>query len=158
MIFSLQSSFRYRLALRTDRLRTATTSFLPPSPLFLAPISVFSSFFFHPHFIVLFIVAAEMQYPRVNQYPDDVFVRLPAYYPDHSGPGWYTELQCPQQAHLAVQYSSALRKDVYIQPKAFCISRIKEELGKEGIREILYSFGAERGVSRYFHHSGIYIS
>ncbi|KIR35528.1 hypothetical protein I352_01803 [Cryptococcus deuterogattii MMRL2647] len=86
-----------------------------------------------------------MQYLRANRYPDDFLVRLPAYYADHGGPGWYPELQCPQQAHLTVQYHSALRKDVYIQPKAFFMSRIKEELGKQGIREILYSFGAERG-------------
>lgn len=99
-----------------------------------------------------------MQYPRVNQYPDDVFVLLPAYYADHGGPGWYPELQCPQKAHLAVQYRSALRKDVYIHLKAFFIPGIKEELGKQGIREILHSFGAERGVSRFSHYSGIYIS
>lgn len=99
-----------------------------------------------------------MQYPRANQYPDDVFVRLPAYYDDHGGPGWYPELQCPQQAHLAVQYRSALRKNVYMQRKAFFILGIKEELGKHGIREILYSFGAERRVSRFSHYSGIYIS
>ncbi|XAO22465.1 hypothetical protein I312_101236 [Cryptococcus bacillisporus CA1280] len=89
-----------------------------------------------------------MQYPRANQYPDDVFVRLPAYYDDHGGPGWYPELQCPQQAHLAVQYRSALRKNVHIQRKAFFILGIKEELGKQGIREILYSFGAERRFTK----------
>lgn len=99
-----------------------------------------------------------MQYPRVNRYPDNVLVRLPAYYADHGGPGWYPEVQSPHQTRLAVRYSSALRKNVYIQPNALFISGIKEELGMQGIREILYSLGVERGVSRIGHHSGIYVS
>lgn len=96
-----------------------------------------------------------MQHPRVNRYPDNVLIRLPAYYADYGGPGWYPELQFPHQTRLAVRYSSALRKYVYIQPNALYISGIKEELGKEGICEILYSFGVERGVSRICHHSGM---
>ncbi|OXG28849.1 hypothetical protein C361_00501 [Cryptococcus neoformans Tu259-1] len=87
-----------------------------------------------------------MQYPRVNRYPDNVLVRLPAYYADHGGPGWYPELQSPHQTRLAMRYSSALRKDVYIQPNALFIPGIKEELGMQGIREILYSLGVERGL------------
>ncbi|WVQ72266.1 hypothetical protein IAR50_001815 [Cryptococcus sp. DSM 104548] len=87
-----------------------------------------------------------MHYSRVKRYIDDVCVREPAYYADPGEPGWYPELQHPNQARLAVRYSPLLEKYVYIQPNSLFFSGLKDGLGKSDLRALLDRFGVERGM------------
>ncbi|TYJ57439.1 hypothetical protein B9479_001755 [Cryptococcus floricola] len=87
-----------------------------------------------------------MHYPRVGRYIDDVCVREPAFYADHGGPGWYPELQHPNQVRLAVRYNPLLKEDVYIQPNALFFSGLKDGLSKGALRELLDEYGVERGM------------
>ncbi|WVN88523.1 uncharacterized protein L203_103734 [Cryptococcus depauperatus CBS 7841] len=79
--------------------------------------------------------------PRVQRYVDDVFIRTPAFYGDHGGPGWYPELQTPTQSRLAVRWNAELGRDVYIQPDALFLTGLDKRLGREDIVETFRRFG-----------------
>ncbi|WVQ82910.1 hypothetical protein IAT38_005046 [Cryptococcus sp. DSM 104549] len=87
-----------------------------------------------------------MQPPRVNRYVDDILIKVPAFYGDTGGPGWYPELQHPVQTRLAVRFNPILGRTVYINPTAIFMTGVRHGMGMEDVRRVFTDLGVGHGM------------